>query len=132
MEGSYRTHGTFPQAEAFGDQFADDDAYHDGAADQDDRTSLLKLVLYDLNTAVAPRELRLMAIHAALDEFDHGEPCVRPRRDPACVRAFPSPRAPLSLTRRPRPSPTSPGVARDGGPASGGRTFPAQPRRSLP
>lgn len=37
------------------------------------RTDILKLILYDLNSAVAPRDIRLMAIHSALEEFDHDD-----------------------------------------------------------
>eukprot|EP00578_Thalassiosira_sp_NH16_P026118 CAMPEP_0181095532 /NCGR_PEP_ID=MMETSP1071-20121207/10565_1 /TAXON_ID=35127 /ORGANISM="Thalassiosira sp., Strain NH16" /LENGTH=1590 /DNA_ID=CAMNT_0023177911 /DNA_START=86 /DNA_END=4858 /DNA_ORIENTATION=+ len=37
------------------------------------RTDILKLVLYDLNSAIAPRDIRLMAIHSALEEFDHDD-----------------------------------------------------------
>lgn len=50
-------------------QYADDDVLFD---DQN-RTDMLKLILYDLNSAIAPRDLRLMAIHAALEEFDHDD-----------------------------------------------------------
>ena len=50
-------------------QYADDDVVFD---DQN-RTDMLKLILYDLNSAIAPRDLRLMAIHAALEEFDHDD-----------------------------------------------------------
>ena len=48
-------------------------SFHDGYAEADgqqpyddeaDRTDVLKLVLYDLNSAIAPRDVRLMAIHA--------------------------------------------------------------------
>ncbi|KAL7469547.1 hypothetical protein ACHAXS_010752 [Conticribra weissflogii] len=35
------------------------------------RTDQLKLLLYDLNSAIAPRSSRLHAIYAILDEFDH-------------------------------------------------------------
>ena len=37
------------------------------------RTNTLKLILYDLNSAIAPREIRLLALRSALDEFDHDE-----------------------------------------------------------
>ena len=50
-------------------QFADDDAIYD---DQN-ASDILKLILYDLNSAIAPRDLRLMAIQAAMDEFDHDD-----------------------------------------------------------
>jgi len=50
-------------------QYADDDVLFD---DQN-RTDTLKLILYDLNSAIAPRDLRLMAIHAAIEEFDHDD-----------------------------------------------------------
>ncbi|KAL7445788.1 hypothetical protein ACHAXM_011359 [Skeletonema potamos] len=50
---------------------ADEDYYYD--ANDQNRLDLLKLILYDLNSAIAPREARLMAIQAALDEFDHGD-----------------------------------------------------------
>ena len=55
---------------------ADDDDYDDDNVDvhrasDGDRTDLLKLILYDLNSAIAPRDLRLLAIRSALDEFDH-------------------------------------------------------------
>ena len=40
---------------------------------EDQRTDLLKLVLYHLNSATAPKENRLAAIHAALEEFDHAD-----------------------------------------------------------
>ena len=42
----------------------DDDQY---------RTDILKLILYDLNSAIAPRESRLLAIRTALEEFDHDD-----------------------------------------------------------
>jgi len=41
--------------------------------DDSNRTDVLKLILYDLNSAIAPRDVRLMAIHAALEEFDHDD-----------------------------------------------------------
>lgn len=47
------------------------DYYYD--ANDQNRLDLLKLILYDLNSAIAPREVRLMAIQAALDEFDHDD-----------------------------------------------------------
>lgn len=37
------------------------------------RTDILKLILYDLNSAIAPRDIRLLAVHAALEEFDHDD-----------------------------------------------------------
>eukprot|EP00970_Alexandrium_tamarense_P008799 scaffold1700_cov181-Alexandrium_tamarense.AAC.1 len=49
--------------------YTDDDIYY---SDQN-RNDILKLVLYDLNSSIAPRELRIMAINAALDEFDHDD-----------------------------------------------------------
>ena len=49
----------------------DEDYYYD--ANDQNRLDLLKLILYDLNSAIAPRENRLMAIQAALDEFDHDD-----------------------------------------------------------
>ena len=49
----------------------DEDYYYD--ANDQNRLDLLKLILYDLNSAIAPREVRLMAIQAALDEFDHDD-----------------------------------------------------------
>ncbi|EJK76278.1 hypothetical protein THAOC_01969, partial [Thalassiosira oceanica] len=54
---------------------AGDDAYtaQQPYDDEADRTDVLKLVLYDLNSAIAPRDVRLMAIHAALEEFDHDD-----------------------------------------------------------
>ncbi|KAL7535197.1 hypothetical protein ACHAXR_007339, partial [Thalassiosira sp. AJA248-18] len=60
----------------FGDPLTDpdmeDDVYYDAVTDQN-RTDILKLILYDLNSAIAPQEIRLMAIHAALEEFDHDD-----------------------------------------------------------
>ncbi len=50
----------------------DDEDYYYDANDQN-RLDILKLILYDLNSAIAPREVRLMAIQAALDEFDHDD-----------------------------------------------------------
>ncbi len=41
--------------------------------DQYNRTDILKLILYDLNSAIAPRESRLLAIRTALEEFDHDD-----------------------------------------------------------
>ncbi|KAK1744724.1 HEAT repeat domain-containing protein [Skeletonema marinoi] len=49
----------------------DEDYYYD--ANDQNRLDLLKLILYDLNSAIAPREVRLVAIQAALDEFDHDD-----------------------------------------------------------
>ena len=49
----------------------DEDYYYD--ANDQNRLDVLKLILYDLNSAIAPREVRLMAIQAALDEFDHDD-----------------------------------------------------------
>jgi len=49
----------------------EEDYYYD--ANDQNRLDLLKLILYDLNSAIAPREVRLMAIQAALDEFDHDD-----------------------------------------------------------
>lgn len=37
------------------------------------RTEILKLILYDLNSTITPRESRLLAIRTALDEFDHND-----------------------------------------------------------
>ncbi|KAL7493467.1 hypothetical protein ACHAWT_002463 [Skeletonema menzelii] len=50
----------------------DEEDYYYDANDQN-RLDILKLILYDLNSAIAPREVRLMAIQAALDEFDHDD-----------------------------------------------------------
>ncbi len=49
----------------------DEDYYYD--ANDQNRLDVLKLILYDLNSAIAPRQVRLMAIQAALDEFDHDD-----------------------------------------------------------
>ena len=51
-------------------QYADD---NDVVYDDRNRTETLKLILYDLNSTIAPRDLRLLAIHAALEEFDHDD-----------------------------------------------------------
>ncbi|KAL7515348.1 hypothetical protein ACHAXN_013307 [Cyclotella atomus] len=55
--------------------FEEEEGYNDDPRYQDDRnrTDTLKLVLYDLNSAIAPREIRLLAIRSAMDEFDHDE-----------------------------------------------------------
>ncbi len=37
------------------------------------RTDVLKLILYDLNSAIAPRDIRMLSIHTALEEFDHDD-----------------------------------------------------------
>lgn len=51
-----------------------DTTYYDDAIYNDQNAlDILKLILYDLNSAIAPRDLRLMAIQAALDEFDHDD-----------------------------------------------------------
>mmetsp|Transcript_21992 Transcript_21992/g.47793 ORF Transcript_21992/g.47793 Transcript_21992/m.47793 type:complete len:1334 (-) Transcript_21992:75-4076(-) len=57
-----------------------DDVYYDAiGTDQqsttyqnnsNNRTDILKLILYDLNSAIAPRDIRLLAIQTALEEFD--------------------------------------------------------------
>ena len=49
----------------FQNNYDDDDQY------QYHRTDILKLILYDLNSAIAPRKARLLAIRTALEEFDH-------------------------------------------------------------
>jgi hypothetical protein len=35
------------------------------------RSDFLKLILYELNTAISPRDKRLSALQAAIDEFNH-------------------------------------------------------------
>ena len=72
MNVSYHHRSTLPSVDGdtyYDAQFADDDAIYD---DQN-ASDILKLILYDLNSAIAPRDLRLMAIQAALDEFDHDD-----------------------------------------------------------
>ncbi len=58
-------------SQIYADPLTEDDYYYD--ANDQNRLDLLKLILYDLNSAIAPREVRLMAIKAALDEFDHDD-----------------------------------------------------------
>ena len=69
MEGSYRTNSQF--GNSYIDPDDNGDVYYD--ANDQNRTDILKLILYDLNSAIAPREIRLMAVHAALEEFDHDD-----------------------------------------------------------
>jgi len=53
---------------------ASSNSYNYNALDDDQyRTDILKLILYDLNSAIAPREARLLAICTALEEFDHDD-----------------------------------------------------------
>jgi len=47
--------------------------YYDEKLEQTTRTDILKLILYDLNSAISPRDARLIAIQAALEEFDHND-----------------------------------------------------------
>lgn len=80
MDGSYGSHGLHagsappgPRSSGHASSYADDE-YHANYSDslaEAERSDILKLVLYDLNSAIAPRDIRLMAIHAALEEFDH-------------------------------------------------------------
>ena len=80
MDGSYRSHGLHANSAPFGpgssgpaaSSYADDEyANYSDALAEAERSDILKLVLYDLNSAIAPKDIRLMAIHAALEEFDH-------------------------------------------------------------
>ncbi|KAL7489934.1 hypothetical protein ACHAW6_015664 [Cyclotella cf. meneghiniana] len=55
----------------YDDDYNDDDNDNIPRSSEGDRSDLLKLILYDLNSAIAPRDIRLMAIRSAMDEFDH-------------------------------------------------------------
>mmetsp|Transcript_11068 Transcript_11068/g.17058 ORF Transcript_11068/g.17058 Transcript_11068/m.17058 type:complete len:80 (-) Transcript_11068:761-1000(-) len=37
------------------------------------RSDILKLILYDLNSAIAPQNHRILALQTAISEFDHDE-----------------------------------------------------------
>ena len=79
MDGSYRSHGLHagsappgPGSSGHASSYAEDEyANYSDALAEAERSDILKLVLYDLNSAIAPSDIRLMAIHAALEEFDH-------------------------------------------------------------
>ncbi|KAL9181106.1 hypothetical protein ACHAXT_009911 [Thalassiosira profunda] len=82
MDGSYRSHAPHGKSALPGpgssghaaSSYADDEyANYSDAMAEAERSDILKLVLYDLNSAIAPRDIRLMAIHAALEEFDHDD-----------------------------------------------------------
>eukprot|EP00545_Synedropsis_sp_CCMP1620_P013224 CAMPEP_0119032198 /NCGR_PEP_ID=MMETSP1176-20130426/41932_1 /TAXON_ID=265551 /ORGANISM="Synedropsis recta cf, Strain CCMP1620" /LENGTH=1081 /DNA_ID=CAMNT_0006988609 /DNA_START=42 /DNA_END=3284 /DNA_ORIENTATION=- len=40
---------------------------------QERRSDILKLILYDLNSAIAPQDHRIMALQTAISEFDHDQ-----------------------------------------------------------
>ena len=64
--GHYSFGGGGSSLQGGGYSYAADDAYASQQPydDEADRSDVLKLVLYDLNSAIAPRDVRLMAIHA--------------------------------------------------------------------
>ena len=53
------------------ENFDKDEFYDQEAKEETNRLDHLKLLLFDLNSAIAPKESRLTAIFAILDEFDH-------------------------------------------------------------
>ena len=59
--------------DGFGNLYPDSDGYVGYDEKQQQRSDILKLILYDLNSAICPRDMRLLAIKAALEEFDHND-----------------------------------------------------------
>lgn len=59
--------------DGYGNLYPDSDGYVGYDEKQQQRSDILKLILYDLNSAICPRDIRLLAIQAALEEFDHND-----------------------------------------------------------
>ena len=59
-------------ADGYGNIYPDSYGF-DEKQNETARMDTLKLILYDLNSAISPRELRLQAIQGALEEFDHND-----------------------------------------------------------